>query len=93
MATATANDTVEALDGLFDGLFDVVVLDDPHTPFDLVTEALVAVCGHPYAVAMQLTWRVHSEGSAVVAVESLGRAEEIASALIERGLKALVVPL
>ncbi len=93
MTTIALPDVEELVEDVFDDLFEVLVLDDDRTTFDAVIAALVAVCGHSHEAAGRLAWRVHTEGSAVVAADSLTRAEEMVAALSSRGLRAALRPV
>lgn len=90
MSTVVAPDLAELLEGAFDDLFEVVVLNDDVTTFDTVISALMDVCGHQHDAASRLAWRIHTEGSAVVAAGSHAAAEGMVSGLLARGLKAFL---
>jgi ATP-dependent Clp protease adapter protein ClpS len=61
---------------VLDHLWAVVVLNDDVTTFATVIEALVTLFGHTHDAAERLAWIVHRAGRAVVAVGSLGFAED-----------------
>ena len=46
----------------------VIYLNDEVTPVDFVIQSLMEIFEHDYSTAEMLTYRVHEEGSAVVAV-------------------------
>jgi len=45
--------------------FNVIVLNDDHTPMDFVISMLMAVFGHNDLSAIKLTQKIHEEGAAV----------------------------
>jgi len=80
----------EVLSELFDDVFETLVLDDDVTTFETVIAALMAVCGHARPAAERLTWKVHTEGLAVVFAGTLDEAEAVASALRSHSLRVQV---
>lgn len=93
MSTTALPDVEEIVGSMFDGLYEVVVLDDDTTAFDTVISALVEVCGHSPDAASRLAWRVHTEGEAVVSAGSRPESDLVASQLRARGLKVTVRPV
>ena len=46
--------------------YHVVILNDEEHTFDYVIELLTKLFGHPLKTAVDLTWRIHLTGRAVV---------------------------
>jgi len=59
-------------------LFKVVMLNDNHTPMDLVVEILVHTFDHSYEEANRITMEIHNSGSGVAGVYNYEVAEEYA---------------
>jgi ATP-dependent Clp protease adaptor protein ClpS len=55
--------------------YHVVILNDEEHSFDYVEELLVKLFGHPLATAMELTWRIHTTGRAIVYTTHKEKAE------------------
>ena len=55
--------------------YKVILLNDPVTTFDFVTELLINIFRKPASEARALTLEVHERGSALITVTSLERAE------------------
>jgi ATP-dependent Clp protease adaptor protein ClpS len=55
--------------------YKVILLNDPVTTFDFVTELLINIFHKPSTEARALTLEVHERGSALITVTSLERAE------------------
>ena len=72
----TLSDPAVLHEDVLDHLWAVVVINDDVTTFATVIEALVTLFGHNHDAAERLAWIVHNAGRAVVAVGSLGFAEE-----------------
>ena len=58
------------------GRFKVVLLNDDSTPIEFVIALLVKVFRHTEAAAIDLTMRVHNDGSAVAGVYTYEVAEQ-----------------
>jgi ATP-dependent Clp protease adaptor protein ClpS len=56
--------------------YKVIVLNDNHTPVEFVVVMLVNVFNHDQASALELTLKIHNEGSAVAGVYSHEIAEQ-----------------
>jgi ATP-dependent Clp protease adaptor protein ClpS len=56
--------------------YKVIVLNDDHTPVEFVVAMLVAVFKHNQSSALELTLKIHNEGSAVAGVYSHEIAEQ-----------------
>jgi ATP-dependent Clp protease adaptor protein ClpS len=56
--------------------YKVIVLNDDHTPVEFVVAMLVAVFRHNQSSALELTLKIHNEGSAVAGVYSHEIAEQ-----------------
>jgi len=55
--------------------YHVVVLNDEEHTFDYVIELLTKLFGHPLRAAVELTWRIHLTGRAVVYTTHKEKAE------------------
>ncbi len=55
--------------------YKVILLNDPVTTFDFVTQLLVSIFHKPSGEARALTLEVHERGSALITVTNLERAE------------------
>ena len=55
--------------------YKVILLNDPVTTFEFVTELLISIFRKPPSEARDLTLEVHERGSALITVTSLERAE------------------
>lgn len=55
--------------------YNVIVLNDEEHTFDYVIELLTKLFGHPLEAAVQLTWRIHLTGRAVVYTTHKEKAE------------------
>jgi ATP-dependent Clp protease adaptor protein ClpS len=55
--------------------FNVVILNDEEHTFDYVIELLTKLFGHSLQTAVELTWRVHLSGRAVVYTTHKEKAE------------------
>ena len=55
--------------------FNVIILNDEEHTFDYVIELLTKLFGHPVKTAIELTWRVHLSGRAVVYTTHKEKAE------------------
>ena len=55
--------------------YNVIVLNDEEHTFDYVIELLSKLFGHPLEAAIQLTWRIHLTGRAVVYTTHKEKAE------------------
>jgi len=58
--------------------FKVVMLNDNHTPMDLVVEILVHTFNHTIESAKQITMDIHNTGSGIAGVYNYEVAEEYA---------------
>lgn len=58
------------------GRYKVVVLNDDTTPMDFVIAMLIQIFHHPQDVAVDLTLKIHQEGSAVAGIYSHEVAEQ-----------------
>lgn len=58
------------------GKFKVIVLNDDYTPMDFVIALFVSVFKHPEPVAVDLTKKIHNEGSAVAGTYTYEVAEQ-----------------
>ena len=59
-------------------LFKVIMLNDNHTPMDLVVEILVHTFDHSREEAKRITMEIHNSGSGVAGVYNYEVAEEYA---------------
>ena len=59
-------------------LFKVVMLNDNHTPMDLVVEILMHTFDHSKEEATKITMNIHNEGSGIAGVYNYEVAEEYA---------------
>lgn len=70
-----------------EGDVDLVMWNDGFTSSKFVTDMLTGVLRYEEATAVEMMWRVHNEGSAVVwtgaAADALERAQQIAKAARE----------
>ena len=55
--------------------FNVIILNDEVHTFDYVIELLTKLFAHPLAAAVELTWRIHLTGRAVVYTTHKEKAE------------------
>jgi ATP-dependent Clp protease adaptor protein ClpS len=55
--------------------FNVVILNDEEHTFDYVIELLLKLFGHQLEAAVQLTWRIHLSGRAIVYTTHKEKAE------------------
>jgi ATP-dependent Clp protease adaptor protein ClpS len=55
--------------------YNVVILNDEEHTFDYVIELLTKLFAHPLKAAIELTWRVHNSGRAVVYTTHKEKAE------------------
>jgi ATP-dependent Clp protease adaptor protein ClpS len=55
--------------------YNVVILNDEEHTFDYVIELLTKLFGHPVQTAIELTWRIHLTGRAVVYTTHKEKAE------------------
>jgi ATP-dependent Clp protease adaptor protein ClpS len=55
--------------------YNVIILNDEEHTFDYVIELLAKLFGHPLATAVDLTWRIHLTGRAVVYTTHKEKAE------------------
>lgn len=55
--------------------YNVIVLNDEEHTFDYVIELLTKLFGHPVKTAVDLTWRIHLAGRAVVYTTHKEKAE------------------
>jgi ATP-dependent Clp protease adaptor protein ClpS len=55
--------------------YNVVILNDEEHTFDYVIELLTKLFGHPVKTAVELTWRIHLTGRAVVYTTHKEKAE------------------
>jgi ATP-dependent Clp protease adaptor protein ClpS len=55
--------------------YNVVILNDEEHTFDYVIELLAKLFGHPLQAAIELTWRIHLTGRAVVYTTHKEKAE------------------
>ncbi len=55
--------------------FNVVILNDEEHTFDYVIELLTKLFAHPLKAAVELTWRIHLSGRAVVYTTHKEKAE------------------
>lgn len=83
----------ELLDGAFEDLWSVVVLNDDVTTFATVIAALVEVFDHTPAAAEALAWTVHRSGRAQVAVGDRAFAHDGVAELHRRSIGALAEPM
>jgi ATP-dependent Clp protease adaptor protein ClpS len=58
------------------GKFKVIVLNDDHTPMDFVVALFVDVFKHNEKTAVDLTMKIHKEGSAVAGIYTYEIAEQ-----------------
>jgi len=58
------------------GKFKVIVLNDDYTPMDFVVAMFIEVFKHQPAAAVNLTMKIHNEGSAVAGVYTYEIAEQ-----------------
>ena len=56
--------------------YKVVVLNDDYTPMEFVVEMFMVVFKHIEATAVQLTLKIHNEGSAVAGIYTYEIAEQ-----------------
>jgi ATP-dependent Clp protease adaptor protein ClpS len=55
--------------------YNVIILNDEEHTFDYVIELLTKLFAHPLQTAIQLTWRIHLSGRAVVYTTHKEKAE------------------
>jgi ATP-dependent Clp protease adaptor protein ClpS len=55
--------------------FNVIILNDEEHTFDYVIELLAKLFAHPLAASIELTWRIHLTGRAVVYTTHKEKAE------------------
>jgi len=55
--------------------YNVIILNDEEHTFDYVIELLTKLFGHPLKAAVELTWRIHLSGRAVVYTTHKEKAE------------------
>ena len=55
--------------------YHVIILNDEEHTFDYVIELLTKLFGHPLKAAVELTWRIHLAGRAVVYTTHKEKAE------------------
>lgn len=58
------------------GKFKVLVLNDDHTPMDFVVAMFITVFKHTEDQAIDLTMKIHNEGSAIAGVYTYEIAEQ-----------------
>lgn len=58
------------------GKFKVLVLNDDYTPMDFVIALFITVFKHPEGQAVDLTMKIHNEGSAIAGVYTYEVAEQ-----------------
>lgn len=58
------------------GKFKVLVLNDDYTPMDFVIALFITVFKHPEGQAVDLTMKIHNEGSAIAGVYTYEIAEQ-----------------
>jgi len=92
-ATTTELRVEDLLDGAFDDLWSVVVINDDVTTFATVITALVEIFHHTPAAAEALAWTVHHQGRAEVAVGDEAFARDGVAALHARRIQATAEPL
>lgn len=83
----------DLLDGAFDDLWSVVVINDDVTTFATVITALVEIFHHTPSAAETLAWVVHRQGRAEVAVGDEAFARDGVAALHARRIQATAEPL
>ena len=71
------SDLANMVDDIFDGDWDVIVLDDNRTTFDEVINACMGLLGFTRADAEALAWTVHTTGKALAATLARDRAEKV----------------
>lgn len=77
MASAdTATKTREKIKIKAPGKFKVIVLNDDHTPMDFVVALFVEIFKHQQDAAIELTMKIHNEGSAIGGVYTYEIAEQ-----------------
>jgi ATP-dependent Clp protease adapter protein ClpS len=91
-ATITEVDLGAVWRDALDDLWLVEVLNDDITTFGAVIAALREIFGHTAEAAEALAWRVHREGSAVVAVMEKEEAERSTARLHTRKIQARCRP-
>ena len=74
--TATDLDTIEHIKLKEPGVWDVILYNDDVTTMDFVIESLITVFNHSPEVAVELTNKIHEEGSGVAAVLPYEMAEQ-----------------
>ena len=79
--TAVDPELIAAVSAVFANHYDVVVHNDDVTSFDTVITALVDIFNHTTNRAIELAWRVHRSGEAVVATLPYDEAEKSVLAL------------
>ena len=97
MATATPDvisDTQieEMVNSIFEDLWNVRILNDDITTFEIVEKALTTLFGHTKESAEALAWTVHRTGKAVVATLPKDEAEEGVKALHGYKIQADTLP-
>lgn len=69
---------------------DLVLYNDDYNTFDFVIECLIQICDHDVIQAEQCTHIVHYNGKCVVKTGSYTKLNPMRSALLERGLSAVI---
>lgn len=76
--TIEKNKQEEKTDNIVDepGRYNVIFLNDNHTPMDFVTEILITIFKHSQTSAEKIMLEVHEKGSAIVATYNYEIAEQ-----------------
>jgi len=64
-----------SVDNIEPAQYKVIFLNDDTTPIDFVVEVLMLIFKHSAETAMELTMKIHEEGSSIVGVYSYEIAE------------------
>jgi len=68
---------VDTIDNLKEpGKFKVIVYNDDVTPVEFVVSLLITIFRHPQSSALELTMKIHNEGSAIVGIYTHEIAEQ-----------------
>ena len=80
----------EILDSQTGKASELVVYNDEVNTFDWVIESFVEIVQHSYEQAEQLSLLIHFKGRATVKTAPVSELKPIKSALVDRGLSAVI---
>lgn len=68
----------------------LIIHNDDYNTFDHVIESLIDVCKHETEQAIQCTYIIHYKGKCSVKIGSYKNLEPLCTALLDRGLTAII---